>query len=174
MNTRALITSNGDLIQAVRTPQHFIGIEITDLKVCFQVLKKKMGQLIWDNIFVIVIALLTTVIPSTKSKEAEIRVYRFSSRDVFKNPEYSSYTDCGEMTCTKYEASCLDDGNCCLCRCKFKFSTYNVSEARCVSDKTTLAGKLLWSHSISIVVQFRIYTIFSHHLMHWHRCAMSP
>ena len=94
-------------------------------------------------IFVIVIALVTTVITSTKSKEAVARVYRFSSRDVFENPEFSSYTDCGEMTCTKYEARCLEDGNCCLCRCNFKFSSYNVSETRCVSDKTTLTGKLL-------------------------------
>lgn len=81
--------------------------------------------------------------PSTTSDETVVRVYRFSSRDVFENPEYSSYTDCGVTTCTKYQASCLNDGNCCLCRCNFKFSTYNVSEALCVSDKTTLAGKLL-------------------------------
>ena len=94
----------------------------------------------WD--IVVSCVFLTIVISSTKSEQIEARVYRFGGRDIFKNPEYSSYTECGVNTCTKYQARCLEDGNCCLCRCNSKISTYNVSEASCVADKIIISGKI--------------------------------
>ena len=84
---------------------------------------------------------LTTVISSAKSEQNETRVFRFGRRDMFKNPEYLSYTECGVNSCTKYQAECLADGNCCLCRCASNISTYNVSEAKCQADEITLSGK---------------------------------
>ena len=99
-----------------------------------------MKQYTWN--ILISFVFLTTVISSTKSEQIQTRVFRFTGRDIFKNPEYSSYTECGEDSCSKYQAQCLEDGNCCLCRCNFKFSTYNVSETKCAADKTVLAGKL--------------------------------
>ena len=84
------------------------------------------------------IALLSVPISSVLSKN--VQVYRYSRRDVFSHPEYSSHRECGTKTCTKYQAKCLDDGNCCFCRCNSKFSTYNVSQEGCVLDKAILSA----------------------------------
>ena len=97
-----------------------------------------MERFVWNVL--ILLAILTAILPSTKSTFVQVRVYRPAGKDVFKNPEYSSYTECGLTTCAKYQAECLEDGNCCMCRCSFKFSTYNVSEGRCVSDTFLQTG----------------------------------
>lgn len=87
--------------------------------------------------------ILTTATLSALSKQREVYVYRLSRRDMFTNPSYSSsYTDtCGTNACTRYNAECVEDRNCCLCRCSKAFSTYNVSEVKCVADASILAGK---------------------------------
>lgn len=80
--------------------------------------------------------------------DAGVPVYRYETRDIFKNPDYTSVTNCGINTCKNYKAKCVEEDNCCLCRCNGKFSTYNQTEGRCTADKTLLSGMLCFGYII--------------------------